>query len=120
MARGGNGALTKPQMLLAEKLSFPMEYAIETATVKMLFVSLPNCYKVDLAHPDSKTAIEVDGNSHRTKKWKFLDRRKTSVLKALGWSVLRFWNKDVMSSPDSVVTSIIEHIALKSKAITTS
>ena len=30
--------------------------------------------------------------THNTQKWKFLDKRKTAVLKALGWSVLRFSN----------------------------
>lgn len=106
LARGGNGKPTKPQTLLAEALSLPMEFVIETAGVKDRFESLPHCYKVDLASPKHKLAIEVDGNSHKTKLWKFLDARKTAVLNALGWKVLRFWNQEVMDNPARVIASI--------------
>jgi very-short-patch-repair endonuclease len=61
---------------------------------------------VDLAYPPGKLAIEVDGKSHLTRKWKFLDARKTSVLECLGWKVLRFWNKEINNSPERVVAEI--------------
>jgi very-short-patch-repair endonuclease len=61
---------------------------------------------VDLASPEHQLAIEVDGHSHTLKKWKFLDARKTSVLNALGWKVLRFWNQQVLDDLDGVVVSI--------------
>jgi very-short-patch-repair endonuclease len=109
--RGGNGFITEPQRLLAEATGWPMEHAVLTAPVKEKFPSLPNCYKVDLAFPALKIAVEVDGDSHKTKKWKFLDKRKTAVLNALGWSVLRFSNEQVLTELSS--------ITLKLKAITT-
>jgi very-short-patch-repair endonuclease len=95
-----------------------MEYVIPTAEVKHLFPSLPNHYKVDLADPERKLAIEVDGNSHKTKKWKFLDRRKESVLAALGWSVLRFWNQEILEDIDRVV-GIIQSFTISKSLITT-
>ncbi len=116
--RGGNGILTEPQKLLAERLDLPMEYSIPTNPVKHLFQSLPNGYSVDLACPEVKLAIEVDGNSHKTKRWKFLDRRKTEVLNALGWSVIRYWNKEVLNDTERVVEEICLAIALRLQPIT--
>ena len=106
MSRGGNSRLTEPQLRLAFELDLPVEFAIETASVRGQFPSLPNCYKVDLADPTCQLAIEVDGNSHRSKRWQFLDRRKTEVLAALGWRVIRFRNEEVLKDLDRVVGEI--------------
>ena len=92
--------------MLAEALGLPTEHSIETAPVRGQFESLPNCYKVDLASPEHRLAIEVDGKTHRLKKWQFLDARKTAVLNALGWSVLRFTNEAVMADLDAVAAEI--------------
>jgi hypothetical protein len=106
LARGGNSKTTKPQELLADLLHLPMEHAIKTSPVKGKFASLPPCYKVDLASPAHMLAIEVDGQSHKSRKWRFLDARKTAVLNALGWTVLRFWNSEVMTETERVVKVI--------------
>ena len=111
--RGGNGQLTKQQKKISELTGLPMEFIIKTAPAKGIFPSLPNHYKVDLANPIKKIAIEIDGNSHLTKKWRFLDHRKTEVLNYLGWSVLRFWNKEVDQNPEEVVQKIITFITSK-------
>jgi hypothetical protein len=95
LSRGGNGEPTKQQLALQSITGLPIEYVIETATVKDLFPSLPHCYKVDLADPSVKLAIEVDGKTHKLKKWRFLDKRKTGVLNSLGWTVVRFWNEEI-------------------------
>ncbi len=97
LARGGNGQMTTPQIMLADALGLPMEYAIPTAAVAGKFPSLPHNYKVDIADPEEKVAIEVDGKSHQLRKWKFFDRRKTEVLNVLGWRVIRFTNEEVLS-----------------------
>ena len=106
LARGGNGTTTEPQRQLATALSLPMEYAIVTAAVKGLFPSLPNAYKVDIADPALKLAIEVNGRTHRQPKWTYLDRRKTEVLSALGWSMLRFTNEEAMTGLQACVETV--------------
>ncbi|MFQ5891455.1 MAG: endonuclease domain-containing protein [Candidatus Methanofastidiosia archaeon] len=111
--RGGNGFVTDPQLLLSKLLKLPMEYSIKTTKVKHLFQSLPNCYKVDLAIPKEKIAIEVDGGSHKLKKQRFLDHRKTEVLNLLGWKVIRFWNEDVMDNTEKVIRRIQEFTTLR-------
>lgn len=119
LSRGGNGQPTKPQLLLANALSLPIEYPILTGPVKGQFPSLPNCYKVDIANPETRLAIEVDGQTHRLKKWKYLDRRKESVLRALGWSVLRFSNHQVMENLEEVVEEIKRFTTSRSQITTT-
>lgn len=110
LSRGGNGQLTKQQMMLHLATGYTMEHPIETASVKHLFTSLPHCYKVDLAYPEKKIAIEVDGKTHRLKKWIFLDARKTKVLNSLGWEVLRFTNEDVEYRLNKCIEKIITHV----------
>lgn len=113
LARGGNGTLTRQQKVVAKALNLPMEYAIPTRPARDRFKSLPTCYKVDVADPSRKLAIEIDGATHNTKKWKFLDKRKTEVLNALGWSVLRFSNQKVDSDLESVLKEIREFTVSK-------
>ncbi len=120
LSRGGNGQLTKPQILLAEATGLPTEYSISTLGVGHRFQSVPTNYKVDLAHPETKLAIEVDGKTHLTKRWRFLDARKTTILRAQGWQVLRFWNEEVNEDLETVVLKIRSCIALRSQIITTS
>lgn len=109
LSRGGNGQLTRPQILLAEATGLPTEYAIGLPVSWLRaqgIQSPPTNYKVDLAHIESKTAIEVDGATHKTPRWRFLDRRKTDILGLLGWSVLRFWNEEVLADPEGVAEQI--------------
>ncbi|MBI2755365.1 MAG: DUF559 domain-containing protein [Chloroflexi bacterium] len=87
--RGGNGALTPQQIRLQEVLGWSAEFCIPTGQR-----SWP-CARVDLAEPALKIAVEIDGASHHTAKQKNRDMRKTAMLVALGWTVLRFWNAEV-------------------------
>lgn len=134
LKRGGKPKITEPQQALCEALGFPaewMEYTVSTGPVKKtleatgeatgedLLKSLPHYYALDIAHPPTKTAIEVDGNTHRSKKWKWIDARKERVLNALGWSVLRFWNEEVTEELDRVTFEINSSITSKSQNTTT-
>jgi ATP-dependent DNA helicase RecG len=68
---------------------------------------------VDVACPASLLAVEIDGSSHNTRKWKFLDARKTEVLNALGWRVLRFSNQQVREDLPSVLDAIKSSMTLR-------
>ena len=119
LSRGGNGKTTPEQEAVANALGLPMEFPIPTADAKNHFPSLPTSYKVDVGCPTTKVAIEVDGASHRTKKWQFLDARKTSVLEHLGWCVLRFSNEEVRTNLPGVVATAQSCMTLRSKTCTT-
>jgi hypothetical protein len=117
-ARGGNGQITKPQIVLHEATGLKMEYPVITSSVKALFPDVPHAYKVDLADAETKLAVEVDGESHNNPRQKSLDAKKTEVLNSLGWTVLRFTNEEVDSNLNACVQTITSTI-LKLKTITT-
>jgi hypothetical protein len=118
LARGGNGKFTKQQLAVHVATGLPMEHSIATSAAKGVFQSLPNHYKVDLADPVRMLAIEVDGRTHQTKKWKFLDKRKTEVLNFLGWSVLRFTNEEVTKNLAGCVRMVESTISKLSQTTT--
>jgi hypothetical protein len=53
----------------------------------------PTCYKADFADPTRKMIIEVDGESHRSRKQ--MDEKRDSFLESLGWSTWRVSNARV-------------------------
>jgi hypothetical protein len=103
---GGNGkGLTVPQRLLAQRLAWPTEYVVATGEGWK-----PEHYKLDLAEPTLRIAVEVDGQSHRSKKVAAADARKDRWLREHGWSVLRFWNSQIMDDFETVVAEIMEAV----------
>lgn len=60
-------------------------------------------FRVDLAYPHLRIAIEYDGDWHRTDRRRFRrDRRKDDVLHELGWRVVRVVDTD-LTSPSEVI-----------------
>lgn len=62
---------------------------------------------MDVAVPSLKLAIEADGVSHHWKSRKKIDLEKESYLKMNGWTVLRFWNKEILRRPDLVIKKLM-------------
>ena len=122
LSRGGNGHITDQQEQLRVALGLPesaLEFPIPTANAGKHFESLPSSYKVDLAIVEIKLAIEIDGRSHKEKRWEYLDQRKTAVLNYLGWTVLRFWNKEINQDLARCVQMVLSTISrLKETTIT--
>jgi len=56
----------------------------------------------DFASHRVRLVIEVDGGQHSEEK----DARRTRLIEAEGYRVLRFWNSDVLRNPDGVWTVI--------------
>lgn len=97
--RGGNGrGLTVPQRILLDALgsNWAAEYAL---SLGKRTPGYPTHYKIDLANVALRVAIEVDGNCHHSRK--ALDAKKDAKLSSLGWTVLRFWNADILTWRDS-------------------
>ena len=61
-------------------------------------------YIVDFACPEKKIVVEVDGSQHAGAAY---DQARDARLKALGWTVLRFWNDDVLDGIDDVCRHIV-------------
>lgn len=113
--RRGNGTgPTAPQLALASSLGWPMEVAVPTK-IKQSARTHPTCYKLDIANPTLKIGIEVDGNSHYSRKAQ--DAKKDALLRSLGWTVLRFSNKEVTERLAGCVQTVLSTIS-KSKEST--
>ena len=106
---GGNGQPpTKPEAALLIRLSsdWIWQYILPTAMPRE--TGYPPHYKLDLACLDIKLAVEVDGKSHQTEKVRAADARKEALLVERGWTVLRFWNQEILDDPEGVVQRINE------------
>ena len=109
--RGGNGkGPTTTQLALAAALGWDMEVAIPTKQPRSEGV-YPSCYKVDIGNNTLKVAIEVDGNSHNVLKRKAQDVKKDEFLRSIGWTVLRFTNKQVAGHLEDCVQTVLSIIS---------
>ena len=71
---------------------------------------------IDIAIPSLRLAIEVDGQSHRSSRQKEKDVRKEQRLKDCGWTLLRFWNAEILGDLSSVLARIKAQITVLEKA----
>jgi hypothetical protein len=100
-----------------------------TVPQKLLFDALPGAtmefevpkggkgksFRIDIAIPSLKLAIEVDGLSHVKRKEKERDARKAQILKVRGWTLLRFWNAEILGDLSSVLARIQAQIRVLEK-----
>jgi very-short-patch-repair endonuclease len=118
--RGGNGQpLPVPQLLLACALGWETEYPVALGITKINPQRLPACYKVDIANPTLKVAVEVDGMSHQALERRKQDRKKEKALSERGWTVLRFSNEEVMENLSTCVQTVLSTISKLSQATST-
>jgi very-short-patch-repair endonuclease len=61
-------------------------------------------YIVDFLCREKKLIIEADGGQHAGNA---RDRVRDDALAAAGYRILRFWNSDVLSNPDGVLSVIL-------------
>jgi very-short-patch-repair endonuclease len=57
-------------------------------------------YVADFACRSAKLVIELDGGQHATSE---TDATRTRLIEAHGYSVIRFWNHDVLANMDGVL-----------------
>lgn len=67
-------------------------------------------YIVDFACPVYRIALEVDGSGHAEAQTSAADARRSQALASLGWTILRFWNDDVLGDIDGVCTHVLRTI----------
>jgi very-short-patch-repair endonuclease len=65
-------------------------------------------YIADFACVELKIVIELDGSQHMTQE--SYDKRRDAFMKQQGFTILRFWNNDVLSKTDNVVEAIVNEI----------
>lgn len=64
-------------------------------------------YIVDFACPAKRMIVEVDGSQHAGAEAAEKDVLRSRALQELGWTVLRFWNDDVLRDVDNVCLHIV-------------
>jgi len=62
------------------------------------------CYIADFACHAKRIVIEIDGGQHDRSA---ADERRTKVLEANGYRVLRYWNNDVLSNIEGVLEDVV-------------
>tara|TARA_R110000765_G_C18786236_1_gene591967 strand:+ start:200 stop:850 length:651 start_codon:yes stop_codon:yes gene_type:complete len=116
--RGGNGkgeSVAQKTLRTALGVGWQSEYVQTTGMKTWMGARLPHHYKVDIVNVEKMIAIEVDGGSHGTRKRQEQDLRKTQVLTALGWRVLRVRNAEaerlslILESQDILATLLMEY-----------
>lgn len=65
-------------------------------------------YILDFACLPIKLAVEVDGGQHMEAL--HADNQRTIWLKLNGWTVLRFWNHEVLQECEAVLAVINQHV----------
>jgi Protein of unknown function (DUF559)/UvrD-like helicase C-terminal domain/UvrD/REP helicase N-terminal domain len=102
--RGGNGRGPAPvEAALLERLGPPWVWNYTIRTECARGTGYPSCYKVDLANPTEKIALELDGNSHNIPSRKEQDVKKDALLTAKGWTVVRLRNQDAIRMSDDLL-----------------
>lgn len=108
--QGGNGRPPPvAQAALAGSLGWAMEVIVRTGNPpwgKKHRKGTPSHYKLDIAEPTLKIAIEVDGGSHLSLAVQAADARKEAFLRGAGWIVLRFTNQEVMGDLEACVQTV--------------
>jgi very-short-patch-repair endonuclease len=62
---------------------------------------------VDFACPTHRLIVEIDGTRHAARSARARDAVRTARLEADDWTVVRFWNHDVLTDIDGVCAHIL-------------
>ena len=63
-------------------------------------------YICDFVARTPRLVVEIDGGSHAGDEARRYDTRRTRFLNSQGYTVIRFWNREVMDNIDAVVARI--------------
>ena len=64
-------------------------------------------YIVDFACPEKRLVVELDGSQHGEAETANNDAARTRRLEQDGWTVIRFWNDDVLRDIDGVCDHVV-------------
>jgi very-short-patch-repair endonuclease len=65
-------------------------------------------FVVDFLCPEKMFIIEVDGGQHAENTE--MDERRSLVLQAMGYQIMRFWNNEVLQETEGVLTRILTEL----------
>jgi len=109
---GGNQPMPKPQQALADRLGWETEVVVRTnqltgrARSRTEKATPPYKYTLDIAERSLRIDIEVDGPCHRSRKER--DARRDAKMMSLGWTVLRFTNREIQDDLEAVTQRVLK------------
>jgi very-short-patch-repair endonuclease len=65
-------------------------------------------YVVDFVFLEKKVIVELDGGQHQVRQ--VADKKRDSWLTREGYTVLRFWNNDVMKNREGILQTLRKHL----------
>jgi len=68
-------------------------------------------YIADFVCVPARLVIELDGDTHDEDR-RLLDAKRTTYIEKCGYEVIRFWNHEVLQTPDGVADAIAEALSL--------
>jgi very-short-patch-repair endonuclease len=71
-------------------------------------------YIADFACVEAKLIVELDGGQHADNA---ADQLRTRRLETLGWRVMRFWNPDVLTNSEGVLTMILDALEQRESSL---
>lgn len=102
---------------ILRKQSTPMEIKIWNRLRSRRFMGLKfrrqcplGLYIVDFVCIEKMLIIEIDGGQHNEEKQHEYDKRRTKFLNDLGYTVLRFWNNEILLQFDAVMDQIYQQV----------
>lgn len=105
IVQGGNGReLPLTIRILNEHLKWEPTFIVPTK----LKSPYPCHYKLELAFPRKKIYIEVDGNSSYSRKPQM--EKKQELLENMGWTCIRFKNKEVLNDLENCLSVIRKYL----------
>lgn len=108
--RGGNGrGPTISEASAASRCGLDTNLIVRTMMPRGS--GYPQHYKVDVGDASILLAIEIDGPSHCALARREQDRRKENLLRLLGWTVLRFTNREVTERLEDVAREVSSTIS---------
>lgn len=111
----GNGYISKHEAILLTELlkhdkRWIYNYPIKTGYYYKDKYNYPSNYKVDLAFPEHKLAVEVHGEGHKNIKSRKKDEKKQALLRKLGWKILEIWNYEIDNDISDCVKKILQSL----------
>jgi len=106
----GNARRLRREMTDAER---KLWYAVRARRVESLSFGRQTPigpFIVDFFCPEHRLIVELDGGQHGTDKALRYDGERTAWLAANGYRVMRFWNADVLTNLDGVLSAILEAV----------
>lgn len=116
--RDGQGRIcfTGPERELMRELSTSVQRGEIRHNIQTQFDvnAMGHHYSIDFAMPDIKLGIEVDGALfHSTEEQIHTDRQRDQKLSQLGWTILRFTDKDIENRTRECIEEVLRRIIQK-------